>query len=124
MNRLVLVPCIVVACCVAVASYIASYVVSYILLQLDRSRIGFKISTFKGGEIYREFSSRIKQASSFHPSYEAPKKPAAIAEKLAAAVLPETSPSHESIYQMKLVILNSSPDRNEMVSVLQRAVSV
>jgi hypothetical protein len=64
----VLVPCIVVACYVAVASYIASYVVSYILLELDRSRIGFKISTFKGGEIYRDFSSRIKQASSFHPS--------------------------------------------------------
>ena len=93
MNRLVLVPCIVVACYVAVASYIASHVE----LELDHSRIGFEIPTFKGGEIYRDFSSRIKQASSFHPSYEAPKKPVAIAEKPAAAVLPETSPSHESI---------------------------
>jgi hypothetical protein len=110
MNRLVLVPCSVVACYVAVASYTASYVVSYILLELDRSHIGFKLPTFKGGEIYRDFSSRIKQASSFHPSYEAPKKPVAIAEKPAAAV-PETSPSHESTY-----ILNPSRGRSEMSS--------
>ena len=95
MNRLVL-----VACCVAAASYTASYVAANILLGLERSRIGFKIPTFvsKGDEIYRDFSSRRKQASSFHPSHEAPKKPVAIAEKPAVAVLPETSPSHESIW--------------------------
>src|SRR5262245_19926149 len=97
MNRLVLVPCIVVACYVAVASYIASQVVWYILLELDHSRIGFEIPTFKGGEIYRDFGSRIKQASSFHPSYEAPKKPVAIGEKPADAVLPETSASHPEL---------------------------
>lgn len=114
MNRLVLVPRIVVTCYVAVASYTASYVVSYILLELDRSHIGFKLPTFKGGEIYRDFSSRIKQASSFHPSYEAPKKPVAIAEKPATAV-PETS--HESIY-----ILNPSRGRSEMASVAAASI--
>ena len=114
MNRLVLVPRIVVTCYVAVASYTASYVVSYILLELDRSHIGFKLPTFKGGEIYRDFSSRIKQASSFHPSYEAPKKPVAIAEKPATAV-PETS--HESIH-----ILNPSRGRSEMASVAAASI--
>ena len=109
-----LVPRMVVACYVAVASYTASYVVSYILLELDRSHIAFKLPTFKGGEIYRDFSSRIKQA--FHPSYEAPKKPVAIAEKPATAV-PETSPSHESIY-----ILNPSRGRSEMASVAAASI--
>ena len=87
----------IAACDVAAASYTASYVLTYILLELDRLRVGFKIPTFvsKGGEIYRDFSSRIKQASWSHPSHEASKKPVAIAEKPAAAVLPETSPSHE-----------------------------
>jgi len=90
----------IAACDVAAASYTASYVLTYILLELDRLRVGFKIPTFvsKGGEIYRDFSSRIKQASWSHPSHEASKKPVAIAEKPAAAVLPETSPSHESIW--------------------------
>src|SRR5262249_10611856 len=80
MNRLVLVRCFVVACYVAAAAYTASFVASYILLELDRSRVGAKIPTFvsKGGEIYRDFSSRIKQASY-------PKKPVAIAEEPAAA---------------------------------------
>jgi len=98
MNRLVLVRCFVVACYVAAAAYTASFVASYILLELDRSRVGIKIPTFvsKGGEI-RDFSSRIKQASY-------PKKPVAIAEEPAAAVLPETSPSHESIWVTVLLL--------------------
>src|SRR5262249_55124012 len=95
MYRLVVVRCFVVACYVAAAAY----TVSFVVLELDRSRVGFKIPTFvsKGGEIYRDVSSRIKQASY-------PKKPVAIAEEAAAAVLPETSPSHESIWVTVLLL--------------------
>src|SRR5262245_17662963 len=102
MYRLVLVRCFVVACYVAAAAYAVSFVASYILLELDRSRVGIKIPTFvsKGGEIYRDVSSRIKQASY-------PKRPVAIAEEAAAAVLPETSPSHESIWVMVLLLAPS-----------------
>ena len=46
MNRLALVPCIVVACYVAVASYTTAEIASYIGHQLDRPRVGFKIPTF------------------------------------------------------------------------------
>src|SRR5262249_59260588 len=99
MNRLVLVRFFFFACYVAAAAYTASFVAWYILLELDRSRVGVKIPTFvsKGGEIYRDFSSRLKQASY-------PKKPVAIAEEPAAAVLPETSPSHESIWVTVLLL--------------------
>ena len=113
MNRLVLVRCFVVACYVAAAAYTASCVASYILLELDHSRVGVKISTIvsKSGEIYRDFSSRIKQASY-------PKKPVAIAEEPAAAVLPETSPSHESMWVMVLLLarLHTGPSVDTLIS--------
>ena len=94
MNRLVLVPCIVVACYVAVASYTAASIASYIEHQLDRPRVGFKIPTFvsKRGEIQKQSSS---QPSSVHPFYEVPNKPVAINAKPAAAVSPER-PHQES----------------------------
>jgi hypothetical protein len=83
MNRLVLVPCIVVACYVAAASYFASYIV-YLL---DRPRDGFPIPTFASnrGEILKESSSQ--QPSSVHLSYEIPNKP--VGENPAVVVLPE-----------------------------------
>ena len=93
MNRLVLVPCIVVACYVAATSYFASHIV----YELDRPRVGFQIPTSPSnrGEIMKESSSQ--QPSSVRPSYEVPNKSVAT-QKLAAAVSPETSPSHESIW--------------------------
>jgi len=113
MYRLVLVRCFVVACYVAAAAYTVSFVASYILLELDRSRVGVKIPTFvsKGGEIYRDVSSRIKQASY-------PKRPVAIAEEAAAAVLPETSPSHESIWVTVLLLakLHTGPSVDTPIS--------
>ena len=92
MNRLVLVPCIVVACYVAAASYFASHIV----YELDRPRVGFKIPAFVSNraEIHKESSSQ--QPSSVHPSYEVPNKPVAITEK-PAAVSPET-PHQDSIW--------------------------
>jgi hypothetical protein len=95
MNRLMLVPCIVVACYVAVASYTTAYIASYIEHQLDRPRVGFKIPTFvsKRGEIQKQSSS---QPSSVHPFYEVPNKPVAINAKPAAAVSPER-PHQESM---------------------------
>jgi hypothetical protein len=113
MNRLVLVRCFFVACYVAAAAYTASFVASYILLELDLSRVGAKIPTSvsKRGEIYRDFSSRIKQASY-------PKKPVAIAEEPAAAVLPETSPSHESMWVTVLLLarLHTGPSVDTPIS--------
>lgn len=87
MNRLALVPCIVVACYVAVASYTTAEIASYIGHQLDRPRVGFKIPTFASnrGEILKESSSQ--QPSSVHLSYEIPNKP--VGENPAAVVLPE-----------------------------------
>ena len=83
MNRLVLVPCIVVACYVAAAPYFASYIV-YLL---DRARDGFPIPTFASnrGEILKESSSQ--QPSSVHLSYEIPNKP--VGENPATIMLPE-----------------------------------
>src|SRR5215831_18486205 len=96
MNRLVLVPGIVVACYVAVASYTAASIASYIEHQLDRPRVGFKIPTFASnrGDMQKESSSQ--QPSSVHVSYEVPNKPVAITEK-PAAVSPET-PHQDSIW--------------------------
>src|SRR5215831_20003930 len=92
MNRLVLVPCIVVACYVAAASYFASHIV----YELDRPRVGFKIPAFVSNraEIQKESSSQ--RPSSVHPSYEVPNKPVAITEK-PAAISPET-PHQDSIW--------------------------
>ena len=85
MNRLALVPCLVVASYVAVASYIASPIV----YDLGRSRVALKIPTSVANreEIHEDSSSRTKQTSSVHPSNEVPSEPLAIT---AAAVLPET----------------------------------
>jgi hypothetical protein len=93
MNRLALVPCLVVASYVAVASYIASPIV----YELGRSSVGFKIPTTVStyGQTYKGSSSRTKQTSSVHPSNEVPTP--AITEKPAASVLPET-PYHESTW--------------------------
>ena len=102
MNRLVLVPCIVVACYVAVASYTAAYIASYIEHQLDRPRVGFKIPAFasKRGDIQKESSPQ--QPSSAHPFYQVPNKPAAINGKTAATVSPER-PHQESMLVMVLL---------------------
>jgi len=93
MNRLALVPCLVVASYVAVASYIASPIV----YELGRSSVGFKIPTTVStyGQTYKGSSSRTKQTSSVHPSNEVPTPE--ITEKPAASVLPET-PYHESTW--------------------------
>ena len=98
MNRLALVPCLVVASYVAVASYIASSTVSYIVYELRRPSVGFKIPTTVStqGQTYKGSSSRTKQTSLVHPS-QVPNKPLAITERPAAAVLPET-PYHESTW--------------------------
>ena len=100
MNRLALVPCLVVASYVAVASYIASPIV----YDLGRSRVALKIPTSVANreEIDEDSSSRTKQTSSVHPSNEVPNKPLATIEKPAAAVLPET-PYHESTWVMVLL---------------------
>jgi hypothetical protein len=87
-NRLAIVPCLVIASYVAVASFI----VSPILYELGRSHVGLKIpsSVANRGEIHKDASSFTKQAISVHPSNEVPNEPLAIIEKPAAAVLPET----------------------------------
>jgi hypothetical protein len=92
MNRLVLVPGIVVACYVAVASYTAAYIEH----ELDRPRVGFKIPTFVStrGETQNALSSQ--QPSSIRVSYEVPNKPVAINAEPAAAVSPER-PHQESM---------------------------
>jgi hypothetical protein len=99
-NRLALVPCLVVASYVAVASYIATP----ILHDLGRSRVGFKIpsSVANREEIHKDARSFTKLTSSLHPSNEVPNKPLGIIEKPAAAVLPET-PYHESTWVMVLI---------------------
>ena len=100
MNRLALIPCLVVASYVAIASYIASP----ILHDLGRSRVGFKIpsSVANREEIHKDARSFTKLTSSLHPSNEVPNKPLGIIEKPAAAVLPET-PDHESTWVMVLL---------------------
>ena len=100
MNRLALIPCLVVASYVAIASYIASP----ILHDLGRSRVGFKIpsSVANREEIHKDARSFTKQAISVHPSNEVPNKPLGIIEKPAAAVLPET-PYHASTWVMVLI---------------------
>src|SRR5262245_49493619 len=112
MYRLVRVRCFVVACYVAAAAYTASFVVSDILLELDRSRDGAKIPTsVSKGEIYRVVMSRLNQ-------FSYPKKPVAIVEEPAAAVLPETSPSHESIGVTVLLLarLHTGPSVDAPIS--------
>jgi hypothetical protein len=114
-NRLALVPCLVVASYVAIASYIASPIV----YELGRSRVGFTIpsSVANREEIYKDSSSFTKQAISVHPSNEVPNKPRAIIEKPAAAVLPET-PYHESTWVMVLLParVHTGPSVNTPIS--------
>ena len=97
MNRLVLVPCIVVASYVAFASYVASYV----LHEFTRSRVEL-ISTYVANleEIHKDSNSPTKQTKSVL-SYEVTNNPVAITERPAHSVLP--TPSHESSWV--LVIL-------------------
>ena len=99
MNKLALVPCLVVASYVAVASFIASP----LLYELGRPRVGLKFPTSVAnrGEIHKG-SSSFTEAISVHPSNEVPNEPLAIIEKPAAAVLPET-PYHESTWVMVLI---------------------
>ena len=98
MNRLALVPCLVVASYVAIAAFIASP----ILYELGRSPVGLKIpnSVANRGEVIS--SSFTKEAISAHPSNEVLNKPLAIIEKPAAAVALET-PYQESTWVMVLL---------------------
>ena len=98
MNRLALVPYLVVASYVGIASFIASP----ILYELGRSRVGLKIpnSVADRGEVIS--SSFTKEAISAHPSNEVLNTPLAIVEKPAAAVLLET-PYQESTWVMVLL---------------------
>jgi Bacterial SH3 domain len=97
-NKLALVPCLVVASYVAVASFIASP----ILYELGRPRVGLKFPTSVAnrGEIRKDSST--KQAITVQPSNEVPNEALAIIEKPAAAVLPET-PYHQSTWVMVLI---------------------
>jgi hypothetical protein len=99
-NRLAIVPCLVVASYVAVASYI----VSPIVYELGGSRVALKIPTsvVNREEIIRDSSWQAKQTISVHPSNEVTNEPLALIEKPAAAVLPET-PYHESTWVMVLL---------------------
>jgi len=99
MNRLVLVPCIVVASYVAFASYVASYV----LHEFTRSRVELNSPTVIANleEIHKDSNSPTKQTKSVHPSYEVTNNPVAIAERPAHSVLP--TPSRESTWVMVLL---------------------
>jgi hypothetical protein len=92
-NKLAIVPCLVVASYVAGASYIASHTALYIAYELRGPSAGFKIPT----TVSTHGETRTKQTSLVHPSYEVPNKSPAITEKPAAAVLPETH-YHESTW--------------------------
>ena len=96
MNRLALVPCLVVASYVAGASYIAWPIVVY---NLGGSRVGLSAasSVANHGESRKDYSPPTEQTSSALPSYEVSNKPVAIPEKPAHAVSPGTN-YHESIW--------------------------
>src|SRR5262249_39538317 len=98
MNRLVLVPSIVVASYVAFASYVASYVVH----EFTRSRVESNSPTFIANleEIHKDSNSPTKQTRSGHPSYEVTNNPVAITERPSHSVPP--APSHESSWVMVL----------------------
>ena len=100
MNKLALVPCLVVASYVAVASFIASP----LLYELGRPRVGLKFPTSVANreEIIRDSNWQAKQAISVHPSNEVPNKPVVITERPPTAVLPET-PYHQSTWVMVLL---------------------
>jgi hypothetical protein len=87
----VLVPCVVVASYVALASYIVWPTIVY---EHGRSRAALNLPTSVAnrGEIRKDGSSPTEQTSPVLAAYEAPTKPAAPTAKSATAVLPE---SHE-----------------------------
>jgi len=98
MNRLVLVPSIVVASYVAFASYVASYVGH----EFTRSRVESNIPTYANlEEIHKDSNSPTKQARSGHPSYEVTNNPVAITKRPARSVLP--APYRESTWVMVLL---------------------
>lgn len=72
---------------------------SYTVYELGRPSVGLKVPTavLKHGENQEASSSRAKQTSSVHPSYEVPNRPVPIAEETDAAVSPE-APYHESMW--------------------------
>jgi hypothetical protein len=94
-NKLALVPCLVIASYVAVVSYIAWPIVVY---NLGGSRVGLSIpnSVANRGESRKDYSPPTEQTSSARPSYEVP-NPVAIPEKPAHVVSPGTN-YHESIW--------------------------
>jgi hypothetical protein len=96
MNRLALVPCVVVAFYVALASYIAWPIVVY---NLGGSRVGLSAasSVANHGESLKGYSAPIEQTSSAFASYEVANKPMATPEKSAHAVSPGTN-YHESTW--------------------------
>jgi hypothetical protein len=87
MNRLVLVPCLVIASYVAFASYIAWPTIVH---EHGRSRVGLSIPTSLAnrGEIPKDHSSPKEQTSSVLPSYETPNKPVTTTARTATAVSP------------------------------------
>ena len=99
MNRLVLVPCIVVASYVAFASYVASYV----LHEFTRSRVELNSPTVIANleEIHKDSNSPTKQTKSVHPSYEVTNNPVTITKRPARSALP--TPSRESTWVMVLL---------------------
>jgi len=98
MNRLVLVPSIVVASYVAFASYVASYVVR----DFTRSRVELNIPTYANLEaIHKDSNSPTKQTRSGPPSYEVTNNPVAITKRPARSVLP--APYRESTWVMVLL---------------------
>src|SRR5262249_29296003 len=98
MNRLVLVPSIVVASYVAFASYVASYVGH----EFTRSRVESNIPTYANlEEIHKDSNSPTKQARSGHPSYEVTNNPVAITKRPARSVLP--APYRESTWVMVIL---------------------
>ena len=86
-----LVPCVVVASYVALASYIVWPTIVY---EHGRSRAALNIPTSVAnrGEIRKDRSSPTEQTSPVLAAYEAPTRPVAPTAKSATAVLPE---SHE-----------------------------
>ena len=89
MNRLVLVPCVVVASYVALASYLVWPTLVY---EHGGSRSALKIPTSVAnlGEIRKDGSSPTEPTSPVLAAYEAPTKPVAPAAKSATAALPES----------------------------------
>jgi hypothetical protein len=98
-NKLAIVPCLVIASYVAGASYITSHTALYIAYELRGPSVGFKIPT----TVSTHGETRTKQTSLVHPSYEVPNKP--VGEKPAATV------SHERPHQESMLVTVLLPAR-------------